>query len=361
MKKVQILLPLLSLFVVMSASSQSNLQPDSPQYEKLKSEGKLKPTMVRRGDKIVFAPPANVYRRQMPGPNESQAQHVQCNCLIPLDSTFSIAPFTNGTPPEYRNDDGSTASINLPFTFNFYGQAVNHVFINNNGNISFDMGYFQYVTNPFPSTQFLMVAPFWADVDTRDPGSGLVYYKITPTYMVVKWDNVGYFGNHVDKLNSFQLIITDGIDPLLPPGNNVDFCYGDMQWTTGDASLSCAPGGNGFGGCPATVGANAANGTDYIQFGQFDEPGYGYDGPFGANDSVDFLDNQNFILNTNTTGGSTYIPPIIHGLVVCDTITLCSTDTAFRDTIPISIDFLSPEQNQITTITTSFSEMEFFI
>src|SRR5256885_16560107 len=98
-----------------------------------------------------------------------------------------------------------------------------------------------------------------------------------------------------------------------------------MNWTTGDASL----GVNGYGGFPANVGANAGNGLDYIQFGLFDEPGYGYDGPFGANDSVDFLDNQNFIVNTCTSGGATNIPPIVHGLVVCDTIAICVEDSAF--------------------------------
>ena len=123
-----------------------------------------------------------------------------------------------------------------------------------------------------------------------------------------------------------------------------------MQWTTGDASS----GVGGFGGSPATVGSNSGNGTDYIQFGQFDQAGYGYDGPFGANDSVDFLDNQNFIFNTFTTGGVLNIPPIIQGLVVCDTITICATSSNFIDTIPIGLNFLSPEQNQITTIAATF-------
>src|SRR6185369_12832017 len=100
---------------------------------------------------------------------------------------------------------------------------------------------------------------------------------------------------------TFQLIITDGTDPLLPGGNNVSFCYQDMQWTTGDASN----GTMGFGGVPATVGANRGNNTDYAQIGRFDQVGTNYDGGFGLNDGISWLDSTHFYMNT--AGGG--IPP----------------------------------------------------
>ena len=81
-----------------------------------------------------------------------------------------------------------------------------------------------------------MIAPFWADVDTRSTNGGNVWYKLTPHSLVVVWDHVGYWNMMEDKLNTFQLIISDGQDTLVPAGNNVSFCYGDMQWTTGSAS-----------------------------------------------------------------------------------------------------------------------------
>ena len=61
--------------------------------------------------------------------------------MVPLDSTFSVVPFTNGAPPEYRNDDGSTSPIPLSFTFTFYGAQYSEVYINNNGNLSFEGSY----------------------------------------------------------------------------------------------------------------------------------------------------------------------------------------------------------------------------
>ena len=143
-----------------------------------------------------------------------------------------------------------------------------------------------------------------------------------------------------DKVNTFQLIITDGTDPIVPNGANVSFCYKDMQWTTGSAS----GGVNGFGGTPASVGANQGNGIDYIQFGRFDQPGTAYDGPFGLNDGVSFLDDQYFSFSTDITTAN--VPPVISGQSVCDSLILCVGQPALFEMV-----FLSPEPNQITTPT----------
>ncbi|HET6991964.1 MAG TPA: PKD domain-containing protein, partial [Bacteroidia bacterium] len=166
------------------------------------------------------------------------------------------------------------------------------------------------------------------------------------TAMIVRWQTVGYYSQHADKLNDYQLIITDGTDPILPSGSNVGFCYGDMQWTTGDAS----GGINGFGGTAATVGANMGNGVDYIQIGTFDQAGTNYNGPFGPASQVSWLDNKQFFLDVCSTGGGGNLPPIMNAALVCDTITLC-----VGDTLPITAQFLSPENNQNTTITATAS------
>jgi hypothetical protein len=272
-----------------------------------------------------------------------------CNCWVDLDTSFAVVPFTNGTAPEYRNDDGSSPQIVLPFNFCLYGANQTSVFINNNGNISFETPFATFSSVAFPTADFSMVAPFWADVDTRDVGSGLVYYKLTPTYLIVKWDHVGYYSQQVDKLNTFQLIISNGIDPIIPGGNNVSFCYQDMQWTTGSASQ----GTNGFGGVPATVGVNKGDGIDYIQIGQFDSAGTAYDGPYGNNDEVSWLDNQTFSFNSCT---STNIQPIVSGLGFCDTVTVCAGDSVFP-----TVSFLSPEVAQLSSATATSTLQNFSI
>lgn len=319
--------------------AQQNVVVDSREYQSLKVNGGL------AGVNVMTTSPDSITAKVQP-PVQA-ASSVLCNCMVPIDNSFQVVPFSSGNAGnDYRNDDGSSPPIVLPFNFCFYGQTNNTVYINNNGNVSFGAPYGTFTANSFPDPTFVMIAPFWADVDTRNPLSGVVYYKVTPTYMIVRWNTVGYFSQYADKLNDFQLIITDGSDPILPSGNNVSFCYGDMQWTTGNAS----GGVNGFGGQPATVGVNRGNGVDYIQIGRFDQPGTMYDGPFGNPDQVSWLDNQTFYFNVCNNGSGNNLPPIVNSGEVCDTIFIC-----VGDTVPINASFLSPEQNQITAATTSAS------
>ena len=54
-------------------------------------------------------------------------------------------------------------------------------------------------------TQQAIIAPFFADVDTRGAGSGVVRFGTPagrPDLFVVDWVSVGYFNQHDDKLNS---------------------------------------------------------------------------------------------------------------------------------------------------------------
>ena len=272
-----------------------------------------------------------------------------CSCWLERDSTWLICPFDAsggsggpGVPPLYRNDDWSTAQINLPFNFCLYGTNYNNCIINNNGNVSFGAAYSTFTANSFPDPTYVMVAPFWGDVDTRSNQSGLVYYKLTPTYLVVQWDAVGYYNSHANLTNTFQLIMTDGNDPIISNGNNVAFCYKDMQWTTGDAS----GGSGGFGGTAATVGVNKGDGVNYIQFGLFDQAGTAYDGPGGNNDGVSWLDNQSIYFNSCTNSNN--ISPISTGALNCgDTITVCG----FNDTLYYTASFSAPEIGQSCSIT----------
>ncbi|OFY85899.1 MAG: hypothetical protein A3F72_08175 [Bacteroidetes bacterium RIFCSPLOWO2_12_FULL_35_15] len=271
-----------------------------------------------------------------------------CQCWIERDTTWSTGQFNGsggsggpGTSPDYRNDDWTTPLINLPFTFCFYGSNQTSFYLNNNGNISFGAPYSTFTATGFPSTLYEMVAPFWGDVDTRNLSSGLVYYKITPTALIVQWDSVGYYDTYADKVNTFQLIITNSADPLIPNGNNVSFCYKDMQWTTGDAS----GGSGGFGGTPATVGANKGDGVNYIQFGTFDQASGAYDGPNGLADGIDWLDNKSLFFNTCS---SSNIAPIANGMGYCDTMKVC-----VGETLNFNILFMSPEIGQTTTVNTT--------
>jgi hypothetical protein len=165
-----------------------------------------------------------------------------------------------GTLALTPNDDGSSSQLNLPFTLNFYGNNYSTFWINNNGNVTFNGPVSNYTPIPFPVSNQPMIAPFWGDVDTRCGTCGGVYVASpNADTAVVTWDNVGYYNSHSNLLNTFQLVLRNRADT--GAGNfDVEFRYGSLQWTTGDAS----GGSGGLGGTPAQAGFDAGDRTNYF-------------------------------------------------------------------------------------------------
>ncbi|HEY6017537.1 MAG TPA: nidogen-like domain-containing protein, partial [Gaiellaceae bacterium] len=83
---------------------------------------------------------------------------------------------TNVLPP---NDDGSTDAVALPFTLNFFGNSYGSLYVNNNGNVTFNGRMSTYTPFPIVSTGTPLIAPYFGDVDTRGAGSGVVTYGAT--------------------------------------------------------------------------------------------------------------------------------------------------------------------------------------
>jgi PKD repeat protein len=177
------------------------------------------------------------------------------------------------------NDDGYTGEVPLPFTLNLFGQVHSSLFVNNNGDVTFDGPLATYTPFDLTSTATEIIAPFFGDVDTRGAGSDLVTYGAT-TYagqpaFCVNWGNsngVGYFEGHNDKLNKFHLMLVDRSD--IQPGDfDVIASYDQIQWETGDASSGIG----GIGGFSARVGYS--NGTrEPATF--FELPGSAVNGSF---------------------------------------------------------------------------------
>lgn len=325
MKKTTFLLCF--LFGAFTLQAQQELTP--VQYTELKASGDLPEqfTLQQTG-------PTALKAQSKPMQGVSMAKGgggSDCGCYVEPDASYTELTFDS-----FESDDGSFGPLTIPFQYNLYGDLWNTLFININGNISFGTEYGTFTASGFPNTDFVMVAPFWSDVDLG--GTGTLKYKVTPTALYVNWDEVGYYNEHTDKVNTFQLIITDGTDPVIGVGNNAAFCYKDMQWTTGDASSGI----DGFGGSPAVVGANKGDGVDFVQFATLDHIGTDYDGPFGNPDGIDWLDYKSFVLNTAVSGSN--IAPIVSGLNICDTLTMC-----VGEVIDLEVTFIAPEQDQITT------------
>ena len=164
------------------------------------------------------------------------------------------------------NDDRSSNRLDLPFQINFFGNNYNSFFVNNNGNITFDGPLITFTPTAFPVSNQPLIAPWWADVDTRGRG-GLAsptqnnVYVASPnaSTAVITWHDVGYFSGNTDKLNNFQLVLRDRSET--GTGNfDFDFRYQQLQWTTGGAS----EGVNGLGGIAAQAGYDNGQGSNFL-------------------------------------------------------------------------------------------------
>ncbi|MEO0321830.1 MAG: nidogen-like domain-containing protein [Myxococcota bacterium] len=193
-------------------------------------------------------------------------------------------PRDYGTECLFRNDDGSSLPIDLtpafPSGLQFFDGTFTQVYVNTNGNLTFGGPLRTFTPDPFPIASQPMIAPYWADVDIRQPPgttectTGLssvcpadaedgntVWWTLEPGRMVVTWDEVGYFSCRNDLRMNFQLLLTalptcgDGATDF-----DVEFRFNRCEWETGEAS----GGTDGFGGTQAQSGFDAGNLTDFV-------------------------------------------------------------------------------------------------
>ena len=236
------------------------------------------------------------------------------SALIPsttyyTDSLGDAVAWSGGSPrtsDPIRNDDAFRGPIALGFSLNFYGNDYTSFFANNNGNISFNGGISAFTpTGPQGASQPI-ISPFFADVDTRNTASGLMYLRIDPEQIIVTWDQVGYYGSHADKLDSFQLVLRSS-DYAVPAGEGqIGFFWNTMGWETGDAS----GGSGGFGGTPAAVGFGDGLSNGFILAGSTE------------NGISRVVQNHRLWFNLSAEGGEPELPPDGGGTSVPEPATL---------------------------------------
>ena len=172
----------------------------------------------------------------------------------------------------------------IGFPINFFGTSYTNLYVNNNGNVTFNNFLSAYTPEPLiflVNDNFArniaptnIIAPFWADVDTRGTNSGVVTYGTNTVdgraAFGVNWIDVGYYWEEDDKTEYFQLILIDRSDRT-----NGDFDlelnYSQIQWEAGDVSGGCDGLWTGYDHCDyydgdtysARVGFASASGSTF--------------------------------------------------------------------------------------------------
>ena len=146
------------------------------------------------------------------------------------------------------NDDGSTGAVNLEFSDNikFFSFETDNLFVNNNGNISFDSPLAAFTPFDLSTTNRQIIAPFFADVDTRFTGMPVSYGTGTVNgrdAFGVNWVSVDCFGVATpdDELplatvfNSFQLVLIERFDTG-EMNFDIELNYDSIKWETAEST-----------------------------------------------------------------------------------------------------------------------------
>ncbi len=214
-----------------------------------------------------------------------------------------------------RVDDDGSVSTGLGFTINFFGVNYSNVWVNNNGNITFNSALDTYTPYLIAHNSIPMFAPFFADVDSRFYGNVTKYgtgtLEIAPgnsrPIFCVNWIDVGFFngsGAPSDRtiLNSFQMIITNR-DDIAPGDFDLEYNYDKVKWEAGTASEGSS---SGLGGTKtASMGWSNGTTTYYSHSGSLQAGAFLDTGPKSLKDN-----------SLNSTVKGRYVFFVRNGVVV---------------------------------------------
>jgi len=163
-------------------------------------------------------------------------------------------------------DDDDSAPGTMPFGFSFYGRAQTAVFVNSDGNITFEeadkssteRNVARLLTGP------PRVAPFLADLDPTT-GSGRIFLNAASDQYTVTWCNV----------RGFDTSRTVTLQTTLLPNGTIEMIYGATV-NVGAAIVGLSPGRTGIfrtvnlSDAGPTDGGNGAVGERFAQDAQLD-------------------------------------------------------------------------------------------
>jgi hypothetical protein len=161
--------------------------------------------------------------------------------LIVSTSAFgqAVIPLGNTLP---RCDDCFVGPVNIGFDINFFGNDYSQLYVNNNGNISFNRGLSNYTFSSLSSSVNTVISPFFGDVNTSSWGSPVTYGNLVyenHQAFAVNWVDVAPFGSPYStgtssSRNSFQVILVDRSD--VGAGDfDIVFNYDYIQWQNTNA------------------------------------------------------------------------------------------------------------------------------
>lgn len=255
----------------------------------------------------------------------------------------------------------SSNFVTTGFTLQLFGGSYTGLFVNDNGNVTFNRDYRSIPDLGLDAASRIILAPFAADVDMRGDNSQPVTYGWDTVdgrqAIGVNWVQVGYFDGldgGDDKRNSFQLVLIDRAD-VSAGAFDVEFNYEQIEWETG----ADQEGVGGRGGRPARAGyANRVSTPEHL----FEIPGSGVPGAFLDSNASGLIYRNQGTYRFQVRNG-VFLPdlrvtktasahPVQVGRLLTYTVTIANQGgghapgTVLTDTLPTAVDFITATATQ---------------
>ncbi len=125
-------------------------------------------------------------------------------------------------------DEGVSTAVNIGFTFNFYGNNYNSLYICSNGFLSFSsqaIGPHLYQNTALPNANQPnnLLAVFWDDLDMSNMGNVYYHYDSVLKKFTVQFENVPLYGEESIGGNTFQVILYND--------NRIEYLYKELEGT----------------------------------------------------------------------------------------------------------------------------------
>lgn len=196
-------------------------------------------------------------------------------------TAIPFQPFSGTLTPTITDDDKYSPVINLPFSFDFYGNTYNQIVVGTNGNINFTTALAGQVcpwsfSVTIPNTQFPVknsILGCFEDLNNPTGGNGTITYGTYGTApfrkFVVYFNNQPHFSCGNTAISSSQMIISEG-------SNTIDVQVISRQpcnsWNAGLGVIGLINDAGTMG--IAAPGRNTGNWTASQEAWRFYRPGY---------------------------------------------------------------------------------------
>jgi len=169
-------------------------------------------------------------------------------CYDNTDVEYSPSPEYNwveiasfGTQlPIYDNGENQDMSVlvNLPFTFQYYGEQTNQITVCSNGWISStpNVAYSNAANHPIPSCMGPngLIAPFWDDLYSYSGGVVYTWYDTANHRFVIQWDYFRKIGSGSERYTFECILYDEAYYPTPTNDSEIVFQYQEVYATYGD-------------------------------------------------------------------------------------------------------------------------------